>query len=162
MPLIFPILATILGIAVAIIPGLWEKILEFANHSLFPWIEKNYPPHIAMAVRLAFAVADKGIVPIRQAWKQLRQYLLKTVTEFQKKSSNKWVKRATSFIIKLLGSQSGNDKQPIAKVVTEETIDPDFLPPDVREAWLRRSRTNYEIDVSDLRDRELGDMDVSY
>lgn len=158
------IIAAIFGVVATVALTLWDKILKWADNSLFPWIEQNLSPNIADSVRGAFAFIDRIAVPIRravkQAWENLRQFLLKMVVDFQQKSSSNWIKRVTSYIIRVL-SPKKSDKPEVVRVVSEEHIDPDFLPPDVREAWLRKAQKNYEVDATDTRDKEIAQLSMA-
>jgi hypothetical protein len=150
---------TMLGCATAI--AFWNQILYSAGTTLFPWIKENLP-ELEFYVRHAFAAVDKIITPIRnnikalqrfteikEAWEMLRQYLLKVLVQFERKSSGKWVKRITYWVIRNLKFKQ------IARVVVEEIVDFDSLPDDVRKEWLKRGNINHDIDVTQLRDREL-------
>ncbi|MBD2515072.1 hypothetical protein H6G93_08625 [Nostoc sp. FACHB-973] len=144
-----------IGAAAALI--FWRKILAWAEDSLFPWINKNIPS-IEDQVRLAFAMVDKVATPIRlavkEAWSELRKYLLKQTIELERESSSKWTKRVTSWVVKRLES---GEVAPV-KVVTEEVVSPDELPPEVREAWLRHKQNKAEFNVTETRDKEVMEM----
>lgn len=132
----------------------WHQILDWCQNSVFPWIKANIP-WIESQVREAFNAVDKVIVPIRngirQAWKNLRDYLLKQVQELERESSGKWILRTTSWIIKVLKS----DKKVPVKVETEEEVDWEELPPDIRAEFLRHDKSYAEINVTEIRDKEL-------
>ncbi len=144
-----------IGAAAALI--FWYKILGWAENSLFPWINKNIPS-IEDQVRLAFATLDKVATPVRlavkEAWFKLRKYLLKQTVVLQRKSSSEWVVRVTSWMVKRLES---GETVPV-KRETEETKSWEEVPADVREEYLRQQKTQYELNVTETRDRELMDM----
>jgi hypothetical protein len=155
-----PITVFIIGILAITAAGaliFWQKILNWAENSLYPWLKSNFPS-IEDQVRLAFANVDKAAVPIRfavkEAWSKLREYLLKQTIELERNSSSEWIKRVTFWVVKRL--ESG--KTAPAKVVTEEIVSPDELSPDVREAWLRHQKTKAELNVTEMRDKELMEM----
>ena len=158
-PLLIGAIGAVLGLlsAVAVVM-FWKQILNWAEESLFPWIKTNIPS-IESAVREAFSVLDDKVVTARniiigKGWKKLREYLLKQVIKFERKSSGEWVRQATSWVIKNLES---GDKVP-ARVTVEEEIDWDVLPPDVRAEWLKRKKNEAQINITEYRDREIMEM----
>ncbi|NEP90205.1 MAG: hypothetical protein F6K18_27145 [Okeania sp. SIO2C2] len=102
-------------VAAAVLVIFWGQIIMWAYDSIFPWIQKNIPS-IESEVREAFTAADNVVSPmrnlIRQAWKKLRQYLLKDkklrqyllkqVIELERKSSGGWIKQITYSAIKII------------------------------------------------------------
>ncbi|NMF66130.1 hypothetical protein DP113_05635 [Brasilonema octagenarum UFV-E1] len=132
----------------------WNQILDWANKTLFPWIKKNLP-WLANDVINAFVALDKVLTPMRirikEAWKKLREYLLKILVQFEQNTRNDWVKRITYWAIRNLES----NEPEVARVVEEQIVDFDSLPPDVREEFLRRSNISQDVNVTQLRDREL-------
>lgn len=143
------------GAAFIAIIALWHKILDWAHSSLFPWLEKNLPT-ILGTVKDAFTWVDNKVaVPIRRlvksAWNKLRSYLLKMVTQFERKTQSTWIKRVTSWIIAVLDSP----KPTVKKVETVEEVNWDELPPDVKEAWLKNNQSSRELNVTEARDQEL-------
>ena len=157
-PLLIGAIGAALGLVSAVaVVMFWKQILKWAEESLFPWIKTNIPS-IESAVREAFSALDNKAVAIRniirQAWKKLREYLLKQVITFQRQSSGEWVRQATSWVIKNLES---GDKVP-ARVTVEEEIDWQVLPPDVRAEWLKRQKNEAQINLTEYRDREIMEM----
>lgn len=152
------IIAGIFLIVVTIALIVWEKIVSWAQNRLFPWIERNLAPKVADLAKQAFAAIDKVAVAVRnavkQAWENLRRVLLKVVVNLEKQSSNKWVKRWTAWMLKKLES---GEIAPVRRI-EEEEMKWDELPPDVRESSLRYGKNSYELDFTDLRDRELAEM----
>ncbi len=148
-------------VAVAVVGIFWEQIIMWAHDSIFPWIKKNIPS-IESEVREAFAAADRFFSTmrnlIRQAWKKLRQYLLKEVAKFTRQSSGKWIVQVTSLVIKNPEHLESKESNKVVKVVTEEEVDWDVLPPDVRAEFLRRDKSEAEIDVTEYRDRQIMEM----
>ncbi|MDJ0518989.1 MAG: hypothetical protein QNJ74_22945 [Trichodesmium sp. MO_231.B1] len=113
-PLLIGAIGAALGLVSAVaVVMFWKQILKWAEDSLFPWIKTNIPS-IESAVREAFSAVDNKVVAIRniirQAWRKLREYLLKQVIKFKRKSSGEWVMQATSWVIKNLES---GDKVPV-------------------------------------------------
>ncbi|NEP77866.1 MAG: hypothetical protein F6K17_16165 [Okeania sp. SIO3C4] len=148
----------VLGVvALAVVATFWKQILKWAEDSLFRWIKTNIP-WIESEVREAFSALDNFIVTtrnlIRKAWEKLREYLLKQVTTFERQLSGEWEKEVTSWIIKVLES---GEKVPV-KIVVKEVVPWDELPPDVRAEWLKREKSEVEIDVTEYRDREIMEM----
>ena len=157
-PLLIGAIGAALGLVSAVaVVMFWKQILKWAEDSLFPWIQTNIPS-IESAVREAFSAVDNKVVAIRniigQAWRKLREYLLKQVITFQRQSSGEWVMQATSWVIKNLES---GDKVPV-KITVEEEKDWDELPPDVRAEWLKRQKSEAQINLTEHRDREIMEM----
>jgi hypothetical protein len=115
-------------------------------------------------VREAFAILDNIGAPtritVKQSWEKVRQYLLKQVLQFERQSSDTWVRRVTSWLLPVL---SNNEPVRKAKIVTTEK-DVDFydeeMPPEVRQAFIRRQEEMTEFDIIDLQDKELGQDDA--
>ena len=156
-------IAVILGITVAALAvGFWNQILRWANDIVFPWIEKNMPWAIE-DVRHALDAVDKIATPLRravkQAWQNMRNYLLKQVVTFSRKTSAlnsyAWVKKTTTWLIKVLES---GEKVPV-KVETTATVAWDEVPDDVREEFLRRDKQK-TVDVTKIRDKEIEQLEV--
>lgn len=141
-----------LGASTAII--FWHEILDWAERNLFPWVERNLPD-LSETVRLAFSKIDNVNSEIRrhikEAWRRLRDYLLKQVVELQQKSSREWVKKVTSWILE---DFQGGEPQ-VRLVTTEQSLSRDEIPNDVREAALRRGEKTISKNVTDMRDKEL-------
>ena len=153
-------IVSVLGVASTLVLIFWEQILEWAKDSLFPWIQRNIPL-IEDVVKEAFIAVDKVATPIhktiREAWEKLREYLLKQLVKLEKQSSNKWIRRVTSWIIKVLTS---GKKVPV-KVVTEEEVNWYELPEDLRKDYLRNGKSEMEIDVTKYRDYEIDQIKMS-
>ena len=154
IPLFMLVIAGALGVSATFALIFWVQILGWAEDSLFPWIKNNIPS-IESAVRKAFSALDNQAVAIRKiirkAWKKLRKFLLKQVVKLERKSSNKWIRRVTSWVIKVLES---GEKVPV-KVETEEKVNWDELPEDVRKEFLSKGKSESEIDVTKNRDDEM-------
>jgi hypothetical protein len=148
----------VLGITVSALLALWDKVTNWARESFFPFIEKHLPS-IIEHVEKAFIWIDKQAVNIRQgiktAWNTIRQYLLKTATFFNKTSSNTWVSKTTSYIIKTLESKT------VIKQVIEEELNWDNLPPDIRKSWMKSKENNFEIDYTALKDENANSLDMT-
>jgi hypothetical protein len=152
-----PITMTIvllLGVTAAVALTFWHKILGWAEESLFPWMERNLPT-VADAVRQAFIALDNVAVAVRtrvqKAWQRVRAVLLGQMAEFARRSRSEWVRRIVTWVAKVLPS---GEMAP-AKLVVEQVVNWEDLPDGVREAFLRRKQENAEIDVMEMRDREL-------
>lgn len=157
VPAIVYILGGILTLATAAtVVVFWHKILQWAEDSLFPWIDSNIPS-LKDLVRLAFSSVDKGVVLVRNAWNKLREYLIKQVIKIERNTQRQWVRKATSIIVKKL--ESGRTVP--VKVETEEVLDWDELPEDLRQDFLCGTRKNLELDVIQIREKELQDMEMS-
>ncbi|NET29537.1 hypothetical protein [Okeania sp. SIO1I7] len=152
-------IAGILGGGVALALIFWNQILEWAQYNLFPWIQNNIPS-IESQVREAFSAVDNVATStrylIRKAWKKLREYLLKQVVKLERQSSGKWKMQVTSWVIKNL-----LEPEKVSEVVTEKDVDWEDLPPDVRAEWLKLEKSKAEIDVTEYRDQQIDEMDMS-
>lgn len=169
MPAFVQVLLTVLlVVSVAAALTFWNQILYWADKVLYPWIRDNLP-ELEFDVRNAFAALDKVITPIRnnikalkkfteikEAWKTLREYLLKVLVHFEQKTSTEWVKQITYWIIRNLKSKQ------VAQVVVEETVNADSLPPDVRQEWVRKGSIARSVDVTGLRDQEINEHTMTY
>lgn len=156
-PITMAILAGILFVTVGVAIAFWPQILDWAEQSLFPWLKRNLPSMVE-TVRYAFYAFDKVAVAVRtvvkQAWKQLREYLLMQVIEFERISSKQWTKRVTSWVRKVIETgQAAAIKHEI-----EEVVEYDQLPADVREAYLRRGEMKIQVNITELRDKEVQEM----
>ncbi len=133
----------------------WHQILEWSEQSLFPWFNK-YLPTVAPYVRIAFSRLDDAVVTfrrtIKKAWNLVSEYLLKQIVEFNRQTSNTWMKKVTSWVIN--NSDFFGEKN-VEQVTTREQVHWDDLPQDVRQAALKRQRSSFTIDVTDTRDEEM-------
>jgi hypothetical protein len=147
---------TFFGVTFSALIFLWEKVTVWAKESLLPFIEKHLPI-IRTQVESAFIWIDKNIavptrVSIKSAWNKIRQYLLKMAMYFEKKSTNKWLRKTTSYVIKTL------ELKKVVKQVVEEEIDWDDLSPEMRKRWMKSKENNLEIDYTAIKD-ENSDSD---
>jgi hypothetical protein len=148
-------------VAIGAIIALWNKILDWSRASLLPWLQRNLPT-IEDAVRDAFIWVDKYVaVPtrllVKKAWGNLRNYLLKTVAQFERRTSSQWVRRVTSFVIVKL-EQS---KPVVKKVEIEHEVDWDDLPPEVKQSWMKNAGQAFELDVTGTRDQQLEELSMT-
>ncbi|ATB32111.1 hypothetical protein [Melittangium boletus] len=154
IPLFIGLLAGVLAVAVGVAIAFWPNVLQWAEEALLPWVERRIPVLNSIA-RSAFVLLDKVASSARRtvknAWRQLCDYLLKTVVEIHRKSSNQYVRRVTSWLITQFQAQ-----QQATKVVMEEVVDFDDLPSEVREALIRNGDAT--VDVRDLRTREINEL----
>ena len=174
------LLAVLLIGSAALAIKFWNKILSWADQALFPWIRK-YLPDLEFPVRNAFAALDKVVTPlnkltdIKKAWEILREHLLKVLVQFDLNARDEWVKRITYWVIRSLKSKQAapvlkeeivdfdsskihtpeSNKSEVVRVVAEEIVAVDSLPSDVRQEWLKHDKKSQNIDVTQLRDREL-------
>lgn len=148
-------IVVLLGVVATAAMTFWNKIMDWSGNVLFPWLDQNFQ-EISDLVRQAFVWVDNNVaVPFRnavkQAWKRLREYLLKWAVHFERLSSSAWVRRWSGYIIK----RFTNGKVAPVRVETEEIVSWDELPPDVRKEWLKKGMPNQEVNVTKLRDQEL-------
>src|SRR5947209_2574342 len=113
-------LITVLGgVSAAAALAFWPRLRGWCEDSLFPWLDNNLP-QLAQRVRDAFAAIDEAVTAVRrtvkQAWQRLREHLLHQVLTLERRSSSQWVRRVTSWVVKLLRS---GERVPV-QVVTEQ------------------------------------------
>lgn len=143
----------------------WDQILFWVRNALLPWIRKNLPG-LENYVADAFVELDKVVVPIRnkfkmfagvkEAWRTFRQYFLEILVQFQQKTSSEWIKRIIHWTI------SNLDSKELLKTVQEQTVSVDSLPDSVRKEWLKQTNTTQDVNVTEARDRELNELDMTY
>jgi hypothetical protein len=154
IPLFVFILAGVLSVAAVVACGFWPTILQWAEESLLPWIDRNLPTFKRWVIDGLVAL-DKAASAIRRtaksAWEKLSSFLVKMAVAIHRKSSNTYVRRVTTWMMTKLEA-----KPSATKIVTEEEVAFDDLPPEVRETMLRNGSS--EIDVRELRTRELNEM----
>jgi hypothetical protein len=136
----------------------WNEIIFWVRNTLLPWIRKNLPG-LENYVADAFVALDKVVVPIRnkfkvfhgvkEAWRTFRKYFLEILVQFQQKTPYEWVKQIIYWTICNL------DSKEVLKTVQEQTVSSDSLPDSVRQEWLKQTKTTQDINVTQLRDREL-------
>ena len=115
------------------------------------------------------------LTEIKKAWEMLREYLLKVLVEFDLNARHEWVKRITYWVIRYLKSKQEapvlkvdvvdfdslqirtpeSNKPEVVRMVAEEIVSVDSLPPDVRQEWLKRGQTTHNVDITQVRDRQL-------
>lgn len=148
------LLIAALGILAAVAITYWHRILQWAYDSLFPWFHTHLP-FMEEAVRTAFEQADKVAVPVRravkEAWKKVRDYLIKLVVNFQRRNASVWVKEVTSWVIRGLET----DRPMPVKLTTTEDVSWEDVPEDIRAEFLQREKRSATIDVTEIRDQEL-------
>jgi hypothetical protein len=146
------------ALAFSAVITLWSRILDWAQSSLFPWIEKNLPQLID-SVKHAFSWFDDNVaVPtrllIKKAWNALRRRLLKMAAYFERKSPNEWTRSITSWVIEVLDSA----EPAVKKVEIIEEVSWDDLPPEVRKSWMKSNDSNHELDITEARDQQIAEM----
>ena len=167
MRIVIAIITALLTISAGAAFILWNRVLQWAFDSLFPWVEVNIPT-LAPIVREAFAILDNIGAPtritVKQSWEKVRQYLLKQVLQFERQSSDTWVRKVTSWLVPILNSNEPVRKA--KKVTTEEDVDfyDEGMPPEVRQAFIRWEEQMTEFDIIKIQDEELAqdDDDLTY
>jgi hypothetical protein len=152
-PLVLILASLIGGALVAVAVYFWPQIMTWAREHLLPWIDRNIP-ELAQAVRLAFQDLDKVAVELRRAvrsaWRRLRAVLLSETATFVKLVSGEWAVRITSY----LRNVEQADK-PVVKVVTEQHLNWEDLPADIRAEAMSNGLHGKSIDILKARDRLL-------
>ncbi|MFB9180893.1 hypothetical protein ACFFX1_22330 [Dactylosporangium sucinum] len=133
---------------VGVVVAYWPRIMQWSVDSLLPWVDEHLPA-FAEDVRLAFQSLDNAIVDIRRAirsaWRRVRDFLLRETADFIRLFNGRWAVQITSY----LRNQAMNGK-PIVKIVSQEEIDWDDLPEDVRAQVMRDELA--PVDVTKIRD----------
>ena len=124
----------------------WGKIVGWAHDALFPWVSTNIP-RLLPFLKKAFVVLDKAVVAVRRAaalaWVKVRKFLLKHLQKFFRRDGA-WYRIVESWLVT-------EDNEKVTKVTTEEQVDWDHLPDDIREEMMRRR--SYEVDVTATMDQ---------
>lgn len=145
------------GLLVATALVLWEQILEWARDSVLPWFREHLPM-LEGVVSDAFVKLDSKMSHLRRSiklsWEKIRGYLLKQVVELNQNSSKKWIRRITAWLMPVLKGSNSH----VTKIVSEQELPWDELPPDVREAVLRQQKRSFNNDVTAERDQELAQI----
>jgi hypothetical protein len=150
------ILASLIGAALAAVAVyFWPQIMSWAREHLLPWVDRNMP-ELAEAVRLAFQDLDKIAVELRRAvrtaWHKLRTVLLSETATFVEKANREWAVQITSYLRNL----DERDK-PVVRVVTEQYLDWEDLPPEIRAQAMSNGLAGRSIDIVKARDELLAE-----
>ena len=143
--------------------SLWQEILIWTYATVLTWVQNDMLPLMEESVRLAFMTAAimtaSLLKEIQAAWVEIRRFLLEAFIEFEQSThaSDKWVKRISAILIKVLD----NEQPVVVKREAEEVVDWDDLPADVRALWLKHDQENHRIDVLDMREKELESMTLT-
>lgn len=155
------LLVTLFEVVGVIAFALWEKFMVWVVDSLFVWLKENLPKLAQVSEKLlknAFTVlkigAENLLSVVKESWKVIRPLIYELKLNFQKQVSE-WSRIVQSKIYTL----SGPEKIPtLVTRMVEEKVEYDDLPADVREAIIRGAEKNLEVDIKELRDRELLEM----
>lgn len=143
----------LIGGAVAL--ALWDKIREWVEKSVFPFFDKHFPG-LAPTMREAFHKIDDVAVNIRNgvraAWKKIRSFLVAAITEIEKISPSKYLKKIKNYLIDDPSSKK------LTVQTTEETILHDDLPKEIREKFIVNNAKLDKFDAVEERDKELLQM----
>lgn len=117
----------------------WNVILDWTSKTLSPWIMKNLP-WLSDYIIDAFVSLDTIITPIRnktktfwkslvfskvkEAWRIVRQYLLKVSIQFEEDIDNQWIRKIIWWV---------TDNSQFKKIVHQEVINIDLLPDEIKK-----------------------------
>jgi hypothetical protein len=143
--------ASLAGVAVYF----WPRIMSWAREHLLPWIDGN-APELAGAVRLAFQDLDKVAAGLRRsvraAWRRVRSVLLSETAEFVSLWNGAWSIRITSYLRNLEAAD-----KPVVRLVTEQALDWEDLPAEVRAEAMANGANGMSIDIVRARDQLLAE-----
>ncbi len=150
------ILVKLVGVvAAAVAVHYWPQIMSWTREHLLPWVDRNIPA-LAGAVRLAFQDLDKIAVELRRAvrsaWRNLRHILLSETATFVELFNGEWAVQITSLLRNLEQAE-----KPVVKIVTEQQLDWDDLPADIRARAMSDGLVGIDIDVLATRDQLLAE-----
>jgi hypothetical protein len=150
--------------AVKVLFAFWQRIVNWANESLLPWIKDNLAPGLRQIADDALVLIDKLKSPIsrliKKAWRELRKFLAKSIITFQTKilpdGKVQWIRHWATRMYNVV-----NPSEPkVTVITTEEPISFDDLPQDVREAVLRTQKNEIKVDFLAVRDKEIEEMEM--
>lgn len=153
-PLIAAVVAVVVGggVLAGLILAFWPSLMNWSRNHLLPWMDRH-APQLADDVRRAFVVLDglavKARRTLRAAWRRVRAVLLDEVATFVRGLNERWSVRITSYLRNLEAAE-----KPYVRIVTEQALDYDDLPENVRAADLR-SEISDEVSVTKLMDEAM-------
>jgi len=156
--MVVPLIAyVIVGLVTAglasVVIAYWPKIMSWARDSLLPWADQHLPEFSGI-IRQAFLDIDNAVVEFRQAvrsaWRRLRNVLLKETAEFVRLFDDRWAVEITSWL-----ANRQNAEKPVIRVVTQQTLEYDDLPQDIRAQLIREDVAGETLDVVAARDKLL-------
>lgn len=159
------IISKIFSVAAPFAEKLWENIVIQTLDVFWTWLTETLMPVIPeiseYIVQTAFASINNAtkatFSSIKKAWEILRTYLLGIYIYIEKNPLGQWIKKYSSRLIKF--SKLG--KPVIVQRKVEEVVTWEELPSDIRERHIQRNQKQYEIDFTEIRDKEMRRMDLS-
>jgi len=155
-----PISLVLLGLGVVLTGALvvvWDKIIEWAQDALFPWLDV-IAPWLGQLARTALVAVNRVVGAVRKAaiegWRELRRYLLKVTEQFERTASGRYLVRIISWLRRSL------EEQTVQKRTEEQTVAFDDLPADVQDAFLHGRSS--EVDVSATQDGQTGRPELAW
>jgi len=129
--------------------------MSWTREHLLPWVDENVPV-LAQAVRLAFHDLDMIAVELRRAvrsaWRSLRGILVSETATFVEQAAGEWTLQITSFV-----RDTAVSERPAVKIVTEQRLNWEDLPPDVRTQAISQGLNGITIDLVAAREQLLAD-----
>jgi hypothetical protein len=155
------ILSGVVGVAIATVTVyLWPQIMSWTREHLLPWVDENVPV-LAQAVRLAFQDLDNVAVElrhaVRSAWRNLRGILVSQTATFVQLSGGEWTLRITSFVRDATADYGTAGDGTGLKIIAEQRLDWEDLPPDVRTWAVSQGLNGTTIDLVAAREQLLSD-----
>ena len=135
--------------------SLWGQIVGWTRDTLIPWLNQKWPA-LAKLAEKALITADRVAAPLlraaKQAWVQLREWLLKVMVTLRESTGNVWIKTTVTWL--LVNLEAGK-KDEIWKREEESKVNWESLPDDVRREALERRQKRSEINVTAAQDEAL-------
>ena len=136
----------------------WNRILEFAERHLIPFIERHLP-RILPYIRQIFVDLTKATLAtkraVKWAWQQVKPFLVQVLTEYRYTSGNIWVRSITAWVIQRLDSPSH-----MMRLHEEEEVPMSEVPQEVLDNY-RKGQHSTPINFLEARDHEIMDMHMA-
>jgi hypothetical protein len=131
---------------------LWARIVGWARDSAYPWLQDHLPSlaeDFMQCMDFLDGLVVKSIRVVRAAWTNVKQYLLSMAVEIKQNTDTEWVRRASGYWIDALNQNK------VMKTTETQILNWDELPPDIREQFLRRGKTNFTTRIDDELNMQL-------
>ena len=132
--------------------SLWAILVEWFQSFYYTWTQ-NILPTLQKYVREAWVVIDRVASPLKraakQAWRELRRYILKQTLDVLQLPNGHWAYQIISWFIP--PEASANQ---VTRTSVQVNVPFEDLPDDIRAEIIRREEIE-QIDVTKTRDQEM-------